>query len=99
MCIRDSLSFIDGIITTELPLANNNTYMLANTAAIEQASTYQFTSNISSLSPLSAWFSAVGLTTFEINLTGSIVVKTQTGSHDFYNILDTNGDLVVGLVT
>ena len=73
--------------------------MLANTAAIEQASTYQFTSNISSLSPLSAWFSAVGLTTFEINLTGSIVVKTQTGSHDFYNILDTNGDLVVGLVT
>jgi hypothetical protein len=39
------------------------------------------------------------LTTFEIKLTGNIVVKTQTDSHDFYNILDTNGDLVVGLMT
>jgi hypothetical protein len=73
--------------------------MLGNTTAIEQASTYQLTSNVSSLSPLSAWFSAVGLTTFEIKLNGSTLVKTQTDSHDFYNILNTNGDLVVGLVT
>ena len=92
------LSLIDGIITTELPLANNNTYMLANTAAIEQASTYQLTSNSSSLSPLSAWFSAVGLTTFEIKLHGSMVVKTQTESHECYNILDANGELNIGLL-
>ena len=72
--------------------------MLANTAAIEQASTYQLTSNISSLSPLSAWFSAVDLTTLEIKLHGSIVVKTQTEGHEFYNILDANGELSIGLL-
>lgn len=92
------LSLIEGIISAELPLANNNTYMLANTAAIEQASTYKLTSNISSLSPLSAWLSAVDLTTFEIKLHGSIVVKTQTESHEFYNILDANGELSIGLL-
>ena len=92
------LSLIEGIISAELPLANNNTYMLANTAAIEQASTYKLTSNISSLSPLSAWLSAVDLTTFEIKLHGSIVVKTQTETHEFYNILDANGELSIGLL-
>ena len=92
------LSLIDGIISAEFPLANNNTFMVANTAAIEQASTYQLTSNTSSLSPLSAWFSAVGLTTFEIKLHGNILVKTQTESHEFYNILDANGGLNIGLL-
>jgi uncharacterized protein with PQ loop repeat len=66
---------------------------------MEQASTYLLTKNTSSLSPLSTWFSAVGLTTFEIKLHGNIVVKTQTESHEFYNILNTNGELIVGLVT
>ena len=93
------LSLIDGIIETSTQAANNNSYGLADSGAIEQASTYQLTQNTSSLSPLSTWFSAVGLTTFEIKLHGSVVVKTQTESHEFYNILNTNGELVVGLVT
>jgi len=92
------LSLIDGIIETTSQAANNNSYGLADSGAIEQASTYQLTQNTSSLSPLSTWFSAVGLTTFEIKLHGSVVVKTQTESHEFYNILNTNGELVVGLV-
>ncbi|MFL2882466.1 MAG: hypothetical protein ACJ0CN_04755 [Candidatus Poseidoniaceae archaeon] len=93
------LSLIDGIIETTSQVANNNSYALTNSGMIEQASTYQLTQNTSSLSPLSTWFSAVGLTTFEIKLHGSVVVKIQTESHDFYNILNTNGELVVGLVT
>ena len=72
---------------------------MADSGAIEQASTYQLTQNTSSLSPLSTWFSAFGLTTFEIKLHGNVVVKTQNESHEFYNILNTNGELVVGLVT
>ena len=92
------LSLIDGIIETTSQAANNNSYGLTNSGAIEQASTYQLTQNTISLSPLSTWFSAVGLTTFEIKLHGSAVVKTQTESHDFYNILNANGELVVGLV-
>ena len=92
------LSLIDGIIDTTSQTANNNSYALTNSGMIEQASTYQLTQNTSSLSPLSTWFSAVGLTTFEIKLHGNVVVKTQTESHDFYNILNANGELVVGLV-
>lgn len=92
------LSLIDGIIETTSQVANNNSYALTNPGMIEQASTYQLTQNTSSLSPLSTWFSAVGLTTFEIKLHGSVVVKIQAESHDFYNILNTNGELVVGLV-
>jgi len=93
------LSLIDGIIETTSQTANNNSYGLADSGAIEQASTYQLTQNTSSLSPLSTWFSAFGLTTFEIKLHGNVVVKTQNESHEFYNILNTNGELVVGLVT
>ena len=76
---------------------NYHGYTPTSHGGINNVSTYNFTDDMTRLSPLSAWFNSLGLIAIDFATTGESLVWISNEVGHVYNVIDANGALRLGL--
>ena len=91
-------SFVDELLPLENSIPNQHGFTPWPEPELVNASTYLIEEEDTRILPLSIWFNSIDLIPIQIDLFGQSVVYMKNSSYSVYNILDSEGDMKVGLV-
>ena len=95
---NSSIDTVSQVISLGDLVTNDYGYLPSSSWSINNVSSYTLDDNTTMLSPLSSWFNSLDMTSLEFAIGGDKLVWISGSSGNVYNLVDVDGDLLMGLI-